>query len=171
MRPLFLIVPLATGSMLPGSPPLATPAAVPEAVYAVQVVLKETATTEPGQPARIRTHANLSVRLDANREARSGSGGRKTVGDQKVDFGTFLTMRLRPEKEGQLRLTGKLEVSSLRPASEHLVEQESRSIFFDEIVSPGETVRRTLHKTDAGERWLELRLEPVPAGGNREVGR
>src|SRR5690606_38581631 len=81
MRPLFLIVPLATGSMLPGSPPLATPAAVPEAIYSVQVVLKETATAEPGQPARIRTHANLSVRMDANREARSGSGGRKTVGD------------------------------------------------------------------------------------------
>lgn len=130
----------------------------PPQQYVVTVVLREVPLSGSKQKGKIL--ADPQVAMLANEEANFWAGGERTIGEDKVPLGTQLKVRIAPLSDKKVRLTGMLEVSSIRSVTEEgVVPRESFSVHFDKTIDIGNQARICVSKSYDKERWFELLVQ------------
>ena len=95
------------------------------------------------------------------REAVYLVGGKTTIGDQQVEHGTLLKVRIRSSDANTASVSGMIELSTVGKTTDDLLTRMSTSMYFKRTVELGKTCRFELPKTDGNEQSLELSVERV----------
>lgn len=152
-----LVLALALSTLAVSADDAGAPAS---AMYTVRVVVKDLVTADDGgEKAAVVAAPTLAV--PESRETVCQIGDQITVGDENINSGTLLKVRLKKSDAGQVRVSGMLELSSMVARSDDFVERQAISYHFSRTVKLGEKVSLGKRETDDGWRTVELIIQQV----------
>ncbi len=131
--------------------------------YLIKVKYCEQIGPAEGACGSVKVLAAPTLATVAGRPSQYLVGGEKSFGDENIEFGTALKIRLARVDSGAVEIVGTLETSEIADSEQDVVTRKSEAVHFKRKVQLGETTRLKVPRLSGNSRTLELSIEKVTA--------
>lgn len=130
-----------------------------EEQYVVQVAVKKGTASSDKQADGVQVLAEPRLAMTVGRQATYRSGGEAQLGDERIPLGTLMKLRLEPENQTSVVLSGVIESSERLSSSEGLVSRQSLSVYLRRAIEIGRTTQIPLSDAAVDGWWLEITID------------